>query len=69
MRTALENPLLHSGFASLAWRTPHAQKKCSVKAKARRDPKVAEPTDLYRDDKELDGSLDGTANVAVPDLR
>jgi hypothetical protein len=40
-----------------------------VKAKVRRDPKVAELTDLYGDDKLLGGSLDRAANVAVPDLR
>ena len=40
-----------------------------MKAKVRRDPKVAELTDLYRDDKPFEGSLDRTANVAVPDLR
>ena len=40
-----------------------------MKAKVRRDPKVAELTDLYWDGKPLGDSLDRAANVAVPDLR
>ena len=40
-----------------------------MKAKVRRDPKVAELTDLYWDDKPRDGSLGRAANVALPYLR
>ena len=69
MKTALENPVLRAGFASLAWRTPHTQEKCSVKPKVRSDPKVAELTDLYWDDNPLESSLSRPANLAVPDLR
>ena len=39
-----------------------------MKAKARRDPKVTELTDLYWDGKPREGSLGRAANVALPDL-
>jgi len=40
-----------------------------MRARARKDPKVAEVTDLYRDGEPREDSLDHPANVALPDLR
>jgi hypothetical protein len=38
-------------------------------ARAQKDPKVAELTDLYRDGEPREGSLERPANVALPYLR
>jgi hypothetical protein len=40
-----------------------------MSTKVKRDPKVAELTDLYWDGKARDGSLGRAANVALPYLR
>src|SRR6267378_4706044 len=58
--------MVRSGFAFHSLPTPRAWEKCIARAKARRDPKVAELIDLYWDGGRKDGSLDQAASVPLP---
>jgi hypothetical protein len=68
-RSAIENPMVRSGFASYSCQTPLAQDKCITGAEAWRSSKVAEPIDLYGGGEPGKRALEHAASLALPDLR